>query len=56
MLESYQNAAAARAVGKLSEEIVPIVLPYGSETVMEDGCIQPGMALEAQAKLNPAFR
>ncbi|HEY0202448.1 MAG TPA: thiolase family protein [Burkholderiaceae bacterium] len=54
-LESHRKAAAARAAGRLQDEIVPIALPSG-ETVAEDGCIRPGTSLEALAALKPAFR
>jgi acetyl-CoA acyltransferase len=54
-LHSHQKAAAARAAGRLAEEIVPIRLDDGS-FVSEDGCIRPGTTLEALAGLKPVFR
>jgi acetyl-CoA acyltransferase len=51
---SHQKAAAARAAGKLKDEIVPILLADGS-TVSEDGCIRPDTTAEALAGLAPAF-
>ncbi len=54
-LASHQKAAAARAEGRLRDEIVPIRLESG-EVVGEDGCIRPATTLEALAALRPAFR
>lgn len=54
-LESHQKAAAARAEGRLSKEIVPIRLESG-EVIDQDGCIRPTTSLEALAALKPAFR
>lgn len=54
-LQSHQKAAAARAQGRLADEIVPIRLPDGA-LVDADGCIRPGTTLEALASLKPAFR
>ena len=51
---SHRKAAAARAAGKLKDEIVPILLADGS-TVSEDGCIRPDTTAEALAGLAPAF-
>ena len=50
---SHATAAAARAEGRLAEEIIPLVTPDG--TVGEDGCIRPGTSLETLAGLAPAF-
>ncbi len=55
-VESHQKAAAARAAGKLRDEIVPITVGEGKPQVTEDGCIRPGTSLEALAGLKPAFR
>ncbi|WP_431819834.1 thiolase family protein [Burkholderia sp. F1] len=54
-LASHRKAAAARAEGRLRDEIVPIRVDSG-ETVAEDGCIRPGTSLDALAALRPAFR
>ena len=54
-LQSHQKATAARAQGRLADEIVPIRLPDGA-LVDADGCIRPGTTLEALASLKPAFR
>ncbi|GHC87905.1 acyl-CoA thiolase [Pseudorhodoferax aquiterrae] len=54
-LQSHQKATAARAQGRLADEIVPIRLPDGT-LVDADGCIRPGTTLEALASLKPAFR
>ena len=55
-VESHQKAAAARAAGKLRDEIVPIIVGEDTPPVTEDGCIRPGTSLEALAGLKPAFR
>ena len=47
------KAAAARASGKLKEEIVAI--EQGNLRVEEDGCIRSETTTEALAGLNPAF-
>jgi acetyl-CoA acyltransferase len=52
--QSHQKAAAARAAGLLSDEIVPITTGAG-EIVREDGCIRPGTTVEALAALKPVF-
>jgi acetyl-CoA acyltransferase len=51
---SHHKAAAARAAGKFTDEIVPITLADGS-MVSEDGCIRPDTTAEALAGLAPAF-
>jgi acetyl-CoA acyltransferase len=51
---SHRKAAAARADGKLKDEIVPIKLADGS-VVSEDGCIRPETTVEVLAGLAPAF-
>ncbi|MEM5329171.1 thiolase family protein [Paraburkholderia sp. JHI2823] len=51
---SHAKAAAARADGRLADEIVPIRTPAG--LVTEDGCIRPGTSMEALAALKPSFR
>jgi acetyl-CoA acyltransferase len=53
-VESHAKAAAARAEGRLRDEIVPI--DAGGATVAEDGCIRPGTSAEVLASLKPAFR
>lgn len=54
-VESHRKAAAARAEGRLAEEIVPVRLANG-EFVDADGCIRPGTSAEALAGLKLAFR
>lgn len=54
-VESHRKAAAARAEGRLAEEIVPVLLANG-EFVDADGCIRPGTSAEALAGLKLAFR
>jgi acetyl-CoA acyltransferase len=51
---SHAKAAAARADGRLTDEIVPIETEAG--LVTEDGCIRPGTNTEVLAGLKPAFR
>jgi len=54
-MQSHRKASAARAEGRLRDEIVPI--DAGSEDpIAEDGCIRPATSLEALAALRPAFR
>ncbi len=50
---SHQKAAAARAAGKLSDEIVAI--DTGKGLVEQDGCIRPDTSVEGLAGLKPAF-
>ena len=52
-VKSQKKAAAARAEGRLSDEIVPIVTKKG--TVSEDGVLRPDTTVEALAGLKPAF-
>ena len=52
-VESQRKAAAARAEGRLSAEIVPIVTSGG--TVAGDGCLRPDTSAEGLAGLKPAF-
>jgi acetyl-CoA acyltransferase len=54
-LQSHQKAAAARAAGLLSDEIVPIITTASGDVIAEDGCIRPGTTLEALASLKPVF-
>jgi acetyl-CoA acyltransferase 2 len=56
-LESQEKAAAARAAGRLAEEIVPVDAKRGRKTVsvMEDDHLTPDSTLEGLAKLSPAF-
>jgi acetyl-CoA acyltransferase len=49
-VESQRKAAAARADGRLQEEIVAV------GEVTEDGCIRPDTSAEGLAGLAPAFR
>ena len=51
---SQHRAAAARADGRLSDEIVPI--SHEGVAVTEDGCIRPDTSEEGLAGLKPAFR
>ncbi|MGF6872781.1 thiolase family protein [Paraburkholderia sp. MM5477-R1] len=51
---SHAKATAARAEGRLADEIVPIETPDG--LVSEDGCIRPGTNAEALALLKPVFK
>lgn len=51
---SHAKAAAARAQGRLAEEIVPVQTANG--LVKEDGCIRPDTSAAALATLKPAFR
>ena len=51
--KSHQKAAAARAAGKLADEIVPIETKGG--VVSEDGIIRPETTVEILAGLKPAF-
>jgi len=53
-LSSQQKAAAARAAGKLQDEITPVTAADGS-IVSEDGCIRGDTTLEALTGLKPAF-
>jgi acetyl-CoA acyltransferase len=52
-LESQRKAAAARAEGRLTDEIVPITTKAG--VVSEDGTLRPDTSLDALAGLKPAF-
>jgi acetyl-CoA acyltransferase len=52
-LESQRKAGAARAAGKLTDEIIPILA--GKETVSTDGCIREDSTAEGLAGLKPAF-
>jgi acetyl-CoA acyltransferase len=52
-VESHRKAAAARAEGRLRDEIVPI--DAGGTVVSEDGCIRPNTSAEVLATLKPAF-
>ncbi|MAU21309.1 MAG: acetyl-CoA C-acyltransferase [Martelella sp.] len=52
-VKSHEKATAARAEGRLKDEIVPISVKGG--TVSEDGCIRPETTAEALAGLKPAF-
>lgn len=52
-LVSQKRAAAARADGRLRDEIVPI--SHEGVAVTEDGCIRPETDLQGLASLKPAF-
>jgi acetyl-CoA acyltransferase 2 len=56
-LESQQKAAAARAAGRLAEEIVPVEAKKGRKTILvtEDDHLTPDSTLEGLARLSPAF-
>jgi len=54
-VESHRKAAAARAEGRLTDEIIPVQTDTG-EWVDADGCIRPQTTAEALAALRPAFR
>lgn len=53
-MQSHQKAAAARAAGRLQDEIVAVTNAAG-DTIGEDGCIRPATTLEALAALRPVF-
>lgn len=57
-LESQQRAAAAIAAGRFDDQIVPISVKRGKETVTidKDEHPRPQTTLEALAKLKPAFK
>jgi 3-oxoadipyl-CoA thiolase len=57
-LRSHQRAVAAAEAGKLGEEIVPIEVRQGRETVLveADEGPRPDASLEKLAKLRPVFR
>jgi acetyl-CoA acyltransferase len=50
---SQTRAAAARAEGRLSDEVVPI--SHEGVAITEDGCIRPDTDAEGLAGLKPAF-
>ena len=52
-LESQRRAAAARAEGRLDDEIVPV--EAGGARIGSDGCIREDTSLEGLADLKPAF-
>lgn len=54
-VESHRKATAARAEGRLADEIIPVQLANG-DVIDADGCIRPATSLEALAGLKPAFR
>jgi acetyl-CoA acyltransferase len=54
-LASHRKAAAARAAGRLRDEIIAIDAGAGAP-IAEDGCIRPGTSAEALAALKPAYR
>jgi acetyl-CoA acyltransferase len=51
---SQQKTAAARADGRLADELVAV--PTAAGLVNEDGCLRPQSTLEGLAALKPAFR
>jgi len=56
-LRSQQRAAAAIAAGKFKDEIVPVEVKQGKETITIDTDEHPRQTtLEALAKLKPAFK
>ncbi len=58
-LRSQQKAAAARAAGRLAEEIWPVELPQRKGppvVVADDEFLRPDTTLEGLAALRPAFR
>lgn len=59
-LRSQQKAAAARAAGRLAEEIVPVSVPGAKRgttvEVRDDEHPRPETTMEALARLKPAFR
>lgn len=58
-LRSQQKAAAAWQNGRLSREVVPVVLPQkkGDPVVFDrDEFVKPGTTADGLAKLRPAFR
>ncbi len=52
-VRSHARAAAARAAGKFSDEIVPI--SANGSTIDADGCIRPDTTADVLAGLKPAF-
>lgn len=52
-VESQRRAAAARAEGRLDDEIVPV--EAGGARIGSDGCIREDTSLEGLADLKPAF-
>lgn len=52
-VDSQKKAAAAQAVGRLNDEIVPIQTKNG--VVSEDGTVRPDTTAEGLAGLKPAF-
>ena len=52
-VKSHHKAAAARAAGKLADEIVPVATKAG--TISEDGIIRPEASVEVLGGLKPAF-
>ena len=56
--ESHQKAAAARAAGKFSDEIIPISVQgeEGSLVLSADEGIRPGTTAESLAALKPCFK
>lgn len=58
-LHSQQKAAAARAAGRLAEEIVAVEVPQKKGPALrieQDEFLRPDTTLETLAKLKPAFR
>jgi acetyl-CoA acyltransferase len=52
-VQSHRKAAAAKASGKLDEELVPILAD--GEVIEADGCVRADTSAEALADLKPAF-
>jgi 3-oxoadipyl-CoA thiolase len=58
-VRSQQKAAAARASGRLAQEIVPVEIPQrkgAPMVVADDEFLRPETTLDGLAKLKPAFR
>jgi len=55
-LQSHHRAAEATASGRFKEEVMPVVVPPGYDTVVEtDNLIRGDSTLDAMAKLRPVF-
>jgi acetyl-CoA acyltransferase len=51
--QSHARASAAKAAGKIKDEIIPI--DHEGKRVENDGCIREGTTVEALSELSPAF-
>jgi acetyl-CoA acyltransferase len=55
-LQSHLRAAEATASGRFKDEVMPVVVPPGYESVVEsDNLVRGDSTLEAMAKLRPVF-